>query len=163
MELLKSERLILRKPKKNDECEILKLLRDPKVKKYLPGMFYYSMTDIDSFIELSSSNDVYMFVIEDVSSKHIIGIINAYKAICPYLICSYLIGADYRGYGFMPEALDIFIKNIFEKNIANAITFQIEKNNLSSLQVMKKINSDIVYDDENFLHFRISQKESHLL
>lgn len=158
MELIRSKRLILRKARKNDECEILQLLRDTEVKKYLPGLSYYSTENMNSFLELSNSKDVYMFIIEDISSKRIVGIIHAYKTIFPYLICSYLIGANYRGYGFMPEALDIFVKKIFEKNIANAITFQIKKNNLSSLRVMYKINANIVYDDNEFLHFRISQK-----
>ena len=145
MENIKTNRLILRKPRKSDSKSLLTLLTDEDIRIYLPDWYCKDSNDIKAFfseiVEYTDYEKVFLFVIEDISTKEIVGIIDSSifsDGSCP--IC-YAVKESARGRGIMPEALQAFITFLYNNTTADvhSVTFMIKKDNNSSLKVMEKL------------------------
>ena len=155
IEDLRIENFILRKLKYNDKEDLLEILNDLSVQKYIPGLFSTTLEDLQHLYILSNLNNTLLLVIEDILSKKVIGIILAHID-CNFLgNVSYVLHKNYRGKGIMPKALKLFIQYVYENKLAHSITFSINFSNKSSIQVMHKLNIPFCY---SYFHLSLTQE-----
>ena len=165
MEIIKSDRLILRKPKKSDTANLLPLLNDKKIHEYVPNLFYTTTSEIRQFIKFyikaSDYKNDFCLLIQDIKTKEILGIIDA------YIYCSneYTIGISYalkesvRGRGIMIDALKAFLMYLHSNSNAICAEFSIREDNISSLRVMEKLNIPSTGKSGNYIYFSLSLKQ----
>lgn len=142
--VLKGDRIILRKFKKEDAEEYLKIANETAVKQYLS---FASPDDLEECIELIENysnldfiNDFY-FVIEDRIIHQLIGALLCFRTTTYTLDTSYFIAKDYRGNGLILEALEVFIDYLSKNTVYKTLFFMINHNNLSSKRIMEKLGS----------------------
>lgn len=165
MEKIKTDRLILRKPKRSDIELLLPLLSDDKIEEYVPGLSYKTIDKIKDFIKFyikktDYKND-FCLLIQDLKTKEILGIIDA------YIYCSnkYTIGISYglkesaRGKSIILEALKSFLTYLHINSNAKYAEFSIREDNTSSLRVMEKLNIPSTGKSGNYIYYRLSLKE----
>ena len=165
MENIKTNRLILRKPRKSDSKALLTLLNNKDIQTYLPNWYCKDSNDINAFfseiVEYTDYEEVFLFVIEDISTKYIVGIIDSTIFIDGSASICYAVKESARGRGIMPEALQAFITFLYNNATANvhSITFLIRKDNNSSLKVMKKLEIPYQCDFSMYHEFKLSLEE----
>lgn len=158
METLKTERLILRRLQKDsDRQEILSILNDIKVGEYVPNLYFKTLDELNIYLEASFDyKNEFFFIIEDIVSKKLVGIIESYLYIGYVAHTSYIIKSEYRGKGYMPEAVKAFAYYMYDNGIASSISFSIDKKNHSSKKVMKKLKIKVAVNTPKFYHYSLS-------
>lgn len=152
MEIIKTDRLILRQPQSSDRKELSLILNDDTVKKYFPKADFFLKFNTDY------KNNFY-FIIEELNSGKVIGLIHS-KLLIDYTACtSYIIKAEERGKGFMPEAIKAFILYMYEKKVAPSIKFAIMKDNKSSKRVMNKLKIQSNYSTGYYRYYALSLRK----
>lgn len=144
--VLMGERIILRKFKKEDANEYLKIANEKAVKEYIPFASPDNLKEcielIENYCELDFINDFY-FIIEDKTSHQLIGALLCFRTSTFMLDTSYFIAKNYRGNGFIIEALEVFIDYLSKNTIYDTLFFMINNRNLASKKIMKKLGSKI--------------------
>lgn len=142
--VLEGKRILLRRFKNEDVKEYFKIATDESMKKYLP---YASPDDLEECIELIENysnldfiNDFYL-IIEDKDSHQMIGAILSFRTSALELDTSYFIGKDFRGNGFVIEALQVFIDYLSKNCIYKTLFFMIKNDNLPSTKIMEKLGA----------------------
>ena len=162
METIKSDRLVLRRPKKSDALRLISVLNDELVAKYIPHWSCKTLEETKSLlnlsIELCDYENDFCFIIKE--HKNVIGIIEAYVQSDNIMSISYAIKESARGNGYMTEALKTFIQHLQRTTNVNAIEFSIRNDNASSKQVMQKLGISVYNVVKTYTHFRISLKEA---
>lgn len=161
MEIIKTNRIILRKSQNSDIAQILSILNNQDVKQYTPGLYLEKTEDIIVFlnnIKKDSLNE-FFFVIEDISSKKIVGIIHSYLSIEYDACTSYVTKAEERGKGYMTEAVKAFILYLYNKKISPSAYFYINVENEASIRVMEKLKIPLVFASNGYIHYSLSLLE----
>ena len=155
LEDLRTQSFVLRKIKNSDKEDLLEILNDTSVQKYIPGLFSNTLEDLQHLYILSKLNNTLLLLIEDVYSNKVIGVILAH--IDPDLLCdvSYVLHKNFRGRGTMPEALKLFLLYIYENKLARCVHFSIKLSNKSSINVMHKLNIPFFYD---YFHLSLTEE-----
>lgn len=155
LEDLRTDSFVLRPLKDSDKEDLLEVLNDPGVKKYIPGLFSSTLEDLHHIYILSNLNNTLLLVIEDINSEKVIGMFLAH--INSDFLCdiSYVLHRNYRNKGIMTEALKIFIKYVYENKLARCIHFLVDLNNKSSIQLMRKLNIPFYY---RYFHLSLTQE-----
>lgn len=136
--ILKSERLILKRPEIKDVDEILKIHNSEYVQRY-NAMKLHSREDMLKEI-INTCKSAYYLQLPD--SKQIIGAVFMRKDQLRYqvnAIClSYYLDENYQGQGYMYEALKLVIKELFDQGIevVSARTFA---SNTASKELLIKL------------------------
>lgn len=163
METIKTDRLVLRQPKKSDKKLLFSLLNDNKIQEFLHHIYCENSSDIDEFISLSHLSDFqsdFCFILENKKSKEIVGLIEAYVTSDNILSVSYAIKESARGNGFISEALKAFIIYIFSKKLNILyIEFSIRKDNNASINIMKKLNVPLYRSMLKYNSYRLTMQE----
>lgn len=145
--VLKGDRVILRKFRKEDAEEYLKIANETAIKQYLqfasPDNFEECMELIENYSDLDFINDFY-FVIEDRTTHQLIGALLCFRTSTFMLDTSYFIAKDYRGNGFILEALKVFIDYLSKNTVYETLFFMINNRNLASKKIMQKLGSKII-------------------
>lgn len=155
LEDLRTDNFVLRPLKNSDKEDLLDLLNNPSIEKYIPGLAFHNLEEVTHLFIVSQLHNSILLVLEEIASKKIIGIIFAY--IDPSFLgsISYVMHKDYRGRGIMPEALKLFIRYLYENKLARCITFCINISNKSSIRVMQKLNIPFCY---SYFHLSLTQE-----
>lgn len=160
MEIIKTDRLILRQPRSSDNTKLLFLINDRNIKYYVPYFDCEDISDIDFLIKGPFDlKTTFMFVIENNQNQNIIGIIYAYITTGHKLDIIYAIKSEERGNGFMSEAIKFFIQYLYNKEYISSINFSIHASNKSSQRVMEKLNILPSSKIENFTNYTLSLQE----
>ncbi|MFQ8706023.1 MAG: GNAT family N-acetyltransferase [Thomasclavelia sp.] len=123
--MLKSKRLILRRPEIEDVEEILKIHNSEYVQRFNAMKIYKKEDMLKDIINDKDKT----FYIQLIDSKKIIGAIFTNDDYLRYqvnAVClSYYLAEEYHGQGYMFEALNILINDLFEqgKEIISARAF----------------------------------------
>ena len=143
---IETERLILRKFKKNDYIDMYNNWASrEEVAKYMP---WSAHKDINLTKELVSgwineykNNDTYNWVIELKENHKIIGNISVTKKNDAIYCCEigYCLSSDYWGKGYMPEAMRGVLDFLFMKVNYNRIECYHKVENINSGKVMEKV------------------------
>lgn len=155
LEDLRTDSFVLRKLKDSDKKDLLEVLNDSSVQHYIPGLFSSTLEDLHHIYILSNLNNTLLLVIEDISSKKVIGVILAHIDSDLLGYVSYVVHKDFRGKGVMSEALKIFIRYVYINKLARCIQFSVNFNNKSSLQVMNKLHIPFYY---RFFHLSLTEE-----
>lgn len=156
MDVLHSERVLLRKPAAEDKKQLFSILNNEEVKEYLSGLYVKKIEDVDIILDIANSTDVVFFVIEYQQIKELVGIIMVYKSRAGDGICSYTTKKEHRGKGIIGESLKIFCKYLYDIKFAKNLTFEIVPDNISSVSVMPKLRIPLSYFDGYKLHYHLS-------
>lgn len=161
MEIIETDRLILRKPNLSDAKSLLPLLSDKDVKNFNRGLHRSTLQDIISYIEIVNTYDYPMdicLVIELKKSKHIVGIIEGFVLENIFPISSACMKSE-RGNGYIPEATKAFIRYLQSNYHLDSVNFSIKKENESSKRVMEKLGITADLDEGDYISFSMSLKE----
>ena len=163
MENIKTDRLILRKPQQSDASLLFPLLNDKLLEIYIPHLYSPNSNDIRDFLYYSCTLCDYQtdfcFIIEELKSKDIVGIIEAYILSNNTISISYAVKESARGKGYMPESLQALLQYFKDNTNAYAAEFSIRYDNYSSINVMKKLGIPFNKDTETYIYFRLPLKE----
>lgn len=165
MEKIKTDRLILRKPKRSDAELLLPLLSDDKIEEYVPGLSHRTVAEIRNFIKFyvkeSDYKNDFCLLIQDLKTKEILGIIDAYVYFNfeDTVAISYAIKESARGKGIIAEALKSFLIYLHNNCNAKYAEFSIRDDNNSSLKVMEKLNISPHDKTGNYIYYSLSLKE----
>lgn len=159
---IETDRLILRKPNEKDIYPLLKIVNDPKVKEFVPAFFMENYRDVLNFLDVSKladSDDDFYFVLEEKSSKTLVGILSVYRTLDNFLPISYAALSSRRGEGFIPEALKGFISFMKSHSFHGTVWFAIRRNNLSSKKVVEKLHIPFDHTREHYNYYSLSLSE----
>lgn len=163
MEIITTDRLVLRQPQKSDKNLLYDLLNDITVHEFISHIYCETLSDVDEFIFLSHLSDFkndFCFILESKETKEIIGLIEAYVTSDNILCVSYAIKESARGNGFICEALKAFIIYIFIKNLNILfIEFSIREDNQPSASIMRKLHIPLYRQKSNYNDYRLSMQE----
>ena len=167
MEIIKSDRLILRKPKTSDAVSLLSLLNDDKIAIYTPHLSFNSINEIKRFLHYyvrpCDYKHDFCFVIQDLITKDIVGIIDSYQFLASslenHIAVSYAAKKSTRGRGIIPEALKLFLLHLHNNSNVKFAEFSIREDNLASLRVMEKLNIIPYEKIGNYIYYNISLQE----
>lgn len=152
MEIIKTDRLILRQPQSSDKQTLSIILDDNTVKKYFPKVSLFLRFNCDY------KNNFY-FIIEEINSGKIIGLIYSNLFIDSSASTSYIIKAEERGKGYMPEALKAFIIYLYNNKVTHSMRFAIMKSNRASKKVMNKLKIHSNYSTKYYKYYTLSLQE----
>jgi len=145
--VLQGDRIILRKFKKEDAEEYLAIANEIEIKKFLPFASPDNLEEcvelIENYCDLDFVNDFY-FILEDKSTHHLIGALLCFRTTTFTLDTSYFISKDYRGNGFILEALKVFIYYLSKNTVYKTLFFMINNKNLASKKIMQKLGSKVI-------------------
>ena len=156
MDVLHSEKVVLRKPTTEDKEELFSILNDEEVKKYVSGLYVKKLEDVDLILDIADSMDVIFFVIKDQQTKELVGIVMVYKSFTDEGICSYITKKEHRSKGIISESLKIFCKYLYVIKFAKNLTFEIKPDNIASLTLMSKLRIPFSYFDGSCFHYDLS-------
>lgn len=156
---LRTDTFVLRELKNNDEEDLSVILNDSEIKRYIPGLALAYKGGFEQLIILSNFNQSLLLVIEDITSKKVIGIIYIYIDNLSSSV-HYALASEYRGKGIMPKALKLLVGYLYEQQLVNNITFHISIYNKSSLTIMKKLYIPIFkeYDEEYVFRLQLTEE-----
>lgn len=143
--IIESERLLLRKFTLNDAKDFYKIIRDRKIKRYVPIACLKTLKETQETINNYYSHcdcmqDFYL-VIEDKQSHKIIGAIFAFGLLASKTFeMDILIAKRQRRKGYMTEALLAFISNLPK---GSELFFVVDKTNKASLKTVSKLPNAI--------------------
>ena len=136
--MLKSKRLILRRPEIEDVDEVLKIHNSEYVQRY-NAMKLYDQEDMLKDITNDRENTYYLQLID---SKQIIGAVFIGKDQLRYqvnAICiSYYLDESFQSQGYMYEALELLIKELFKQGI-EVISARVFADNVASKRLLIKL------------------------
>lgn len=156
MEVIKTERLTLRKLHDSDREELFLIFNDIAVDEYISGFYCETLEDLDFLLESTFDfKREFCFIVEDSVSKKIVGFIHSRVFIEYIAHTSYITRADERGKGYMSEALKAYINYMYKNNLASTIHFTIRNDNIPSIKVMGKLNIDSCMELKNFKHYHL--------
>ena len=136
--ILKSERLILKRPEIEDVDEILKIHNSEYVQRYNAIKLYRREDMLKDIID--DRKNTYYLQLPD--SKRIIGAVFVGQDQLRYqvnAVClSYYLDKNYQGQGYMYEALKLIIKELFEQGI-EVISARVFVDNTASKKLLIKL------------------------
>ena len=135
--------LILRTFQMTDASDYFYMVQDPSIQKYTEGAYIDNLPETEFcfktiYTKPDLKNDFYIAVEEKASHK-LIGAIIVVRTIGQTYEASYFISKNFRGNGYMKEALQQFLKEI-SVFMSGCITFDVHKSNHASLAVVKSID-----------------------
>lgn len=140
--MLKSERLILKKPELEDVDKILKIHNSDFVQRY-NMMKIYDREDMIKEIVEEGKNTYYLQLLD---SKEIIGAIFIGKDYLRYhvaAVClSYYLDERYQCNGYMYEGLKIIVDKLFKQGI-EVISARVFEDNFASKKLLKKLGFEL--------------------
>lgn len=160
MEIIETNRLILRSPCKKDTNLLLGVLNDEDAMKYIPGFFRTSYEDVLSFIEICETYDYknhFFYVLEEKASHTIVGVLDATKYETLYI--SYLCKKSRRREGFVSEALVAFSHYLINNSQYSTLAFIIDENNLASKSLIKKYGVQSIGKIDSYETYYLSLKD----
>jgi len=143
---LLTERLKLRKLKKQDANDIFEYTSVREISKYLSWSAHESIEETYKFIdqtiaEYNVNKTRYTWGIELVGEKKIVGVVSIFNIsyVSKRVEVSYILNSNYQGQGYMSEALSGVVNFIF--NEVGFIRFEARcsEDNKSSEKVMKSL------------------------
>lgn len=150
----------LRELKNSDKENLLFLLNDSELKKHIPGLSLGYQGGMQQLMILANFNKSLLLVIEDISTRIVIGLIYTYIDIDGYSSSiHYVMNSNHRGKGIMPKALKLLIEYLYEQKLASNITFRISINNKNSITIMKKLHIPLFKESNNECIFKLSLTE----
>jgi len=145
--VLEGKRIILRPFKKEDANEYLRIANEKSIKEYVPFASPDNLAEtvelIQNYSELDFVNDFY-FIIEDKSTHQLIGALLCFRTLSMDLDTSYFIAKNYRGNGFVLEALHVFINYLTKNTPYQSMHFMINNTNTASMKIMEKLGTKTV-------------------
>ena len=142
--VLKGTRITLRKFKKEDANEYLAIVNEPAIKQYVPFASPDDLEEckelIENYSDLDFINDFY-FIIEENKTHKIIGSLLSFRTFSFSFDLSYLIGKDYRGNGYVLEALNLFIDYLSKNTNYRLLEITIDNTNTAYQKIMEKLNA----------------------
>ena len=139
IKLIESERLILRNFKLSDIRPYYKMTQDKSIQDFVPYVcvrnYFESTMRILKFMGCDFKNNYYI-AIEEKHSKKLIGAIIATKTKQSSFDMNILISYDFRGKGYMAEALKSFIQTVPQNT---ELVFVVDKTNIASLCTISKL------------------------
>ena len=149
--VLKGNRITLRPFKEDDAKEYLKLSNDLEIKHYLPFASPDNLEEcrelIENYSDLDFVNDFY-FVIEHNKTNQIIGSLLSFRTLSFSLDTSYLIGENFRGKGYVLEALNLFIDYLSKNTNYKLLEMTIDNKNEASQRIMEKLKAKKTFSFE---------------
>lgn len=158
---IETNRLILRKPNSKDIYGLLKILDDPKVKEFVPSFYLSTYEEVLSLLEilkLADQNDIWL-VLEEKTSKKLVGVLSAYRTSENLLPISYAALSSRRGEGFIPEAIKGLVSFLKSHFSCGTVVFAIRRNNISSKNVIKKLHIPFDYTRDHYNYYTLSLSE----
>lgn len=161
--IIQTQRLVLRPFTIHDVNEYYSLISNSKsIEKFVPFALTSSLEEMSKTIEKCYSKcnfkDDFYFILEEKSTKKIIGAIIAVRLIKEELDVSYLVGNEYRHKGYMFEAMKGFkdeLKAINDLKI-KYLSLMIDSTNSISQGLARKLGAYCVEIDcckKTYLHF----------
>ena len=140
--MLKSERLILKKPELEDVDKILKIQNSEFVQRY-NMMKIYDKDDMIKEIVEEGKNTYYLQLID---AKEIIGAIfigkDYFRHHVDSVCLSYYLDERYQRNGYMYESLKIVIDKLFEQGI-EVISARVFEDNFASKKLLEKLGFEL--------------------
>ena len=135
--------LILRTFQMTDASDYFNMVQDPSIQKYTEGAYIDNLPETEFcfktiYTKPDLKNDFYI-AIEEKASHKLAGAIIVVRTINQTYEASYFIGENFRGKGYMKEALQQFL-NVISVFMCGCITFDVHKTNLASLSVVRSID-----------------------
>ena len=148
--IIQTERLTLRPFEKTDITWYYDLVQHPDVAKWLCDLDSSDRSIVERHVDIFSKGnmkDDFYYVITN-NNQEVLGFIIAIRLILTTIDASYFLKEEYRHKGYMNEALKALVPAIRKVNPYYRIRMEVDKENVASLNVVKKLNSNIV-DKEN--------------
>lgn len=140
--MLKSERLILKKPELEDVDKILKIHNSDFVQRYNMMKIYDRQDMIKEIVE-EGKNTYYLQLLD---SKEIIGAIFIGKDYLRHhvaAVClSYYLDERYQSNGYMDEGLKIVVDKLFKQGI-EVISARVFEDNFASKKLLEKLGFEL--------------------
>ena len=140
--MLKSERLILKKPELEDVDKILKIQNSEFVQRYNMMKIYDKDDMIKELVE-EGKNTYYLQLID---AKEIIGAIfigkDYFRHHVDSVCLSYYLDERYQRNGYMYESLKIVIDKLFEQGI-EVISARVFEDNFASKKLLEKLGFEL--------------------
>lgn len=162
MEIIETNRLILRKPNLSDAYSLLPLLKGSDVAGYVPGIHCNNKKDVISYLQIVCKynyHDDMCYVIELKNTHKIIGIIDGFTSSDNIFCISCVCMPSERRKGYMTEAVKNFVSYLYHHYHFQSIFFSINKSNLASLRIMEKLKIKLINEDTYFKEFAVSLTE----
>lgn len=148
MRELQTERLLLRKITREDVPAIYEgWANDPEVAKYVTWNAHESISDthkiMDFWLEEYKKADCYRYGIERLSDGALMGMIDVVGYHHGNPVIGYCSGKEYWNHGFMTEALNALIQELFSDGY-DTIRIEAAKDNIGSNRVIQKAGFEFV-------------------
>lgn len=150
---METDRLLLRQFKSSDADDYFKMTRDSAIKEYIPNGLPISKKHAKELIKESYTEYEYYLVLESKETHKFIGTIMAtLNESSEYDLCLMIV-AEYRGKGYITEAIKAFIKTFPPGTV---FSWEIRNDNEASLQAVSKIEN--VYEVESIFNIKGYEK-----
>ena len=163
MRAIKTNRLILRKPKKSDYKDLFAVLNDNILQTYIPTLYCGTIDEVKEWLFFNINYFVwpmnFTLVIQESEFQEIVGLIYAYSFDSKELSLCYVIKNNKRHNGYIVEALKHFIKFVYKNSTLKEISFSIRNDNVSSISVMKKLCINQTAVNGNYLKYSLSLQD----
>ncbi len=152
---LKTERLTLRQLSLDDQQSIFALRSDPAINEYLDRTPSKSLADAIIFIEKINdnikNNDSIYWVISETATRKVVGTVCIFDFSSETKSCEigYELMTSFQGQGIMQEAAEKVIDYAFQTLQFEKIVAFTHKENLKSIQLLKKIGFSESEEAEN--------------
>lgn len=153
--IIQTKRLTLRPFIDEDIKWYYEITQNDEFKKRLIGLEAQNLDDAKAHIDIFKSGnfqDDFYYVIEN-KQGNAIGIIIAVRMSGNIVDVSYFLLEEYRHNGYMLEALKRFIQKVKAEVEVYTFRMVIDEDNISSLNVVKKINAYIEKEEDKYLCF----------
>lgn len=140
--MLKSKRLILKKPELEDVDKILKIHNSDFVQRYNMMKIYDKDDMIKEIVEVGKNT----YYLQLIDSKEIIGAIFIGKDYLRYHVASvclsYYLDERYQRNGYMYESLKVVVDKLFKQEI-KVISARVFEDNHASKKLLKKLGFEL--------------------
>jgi len=137
---LRTARLALDQPTLADVDDIARYCTDPLFEHYLTTPWPYTRDDAIGFVEGYvadgwAENREWTWAIRETDAGPLLGVIGVRV---PWGMVGYWLGAEHRGRGLMPEALDAVIDATFARTVIDEVLWECVLGNIASMNVARK-------------------------
>ena len=152
MRSLETERLILRAIRREDTQTIFEnWANDPEVTRYMQWCPHESVDVthriMDAWLEDYKNDDCFRYGIERRSDHELMGMIDVVRIDDGVPVIGYCSGKRYWGNGYMTEALNAVLRELFSAGY-EAVTISAVKENIGSNRVIQKAGLHLVGTEE---------------
>lgn len=163
---LYTERLLLRKLSLNDIDDMYEYTSQEKTCEFLKWEPHKEKIQVEQFISNSfKKKDDLLFGIQLLSQNKLIGVIRLYNFTDNEVDISYILNFNYRGQGYMTEAVKAISQFTFKEFNVNKIYAYFQTNNIASENVMKRsgMKKDFSYSHNEKIKGKIEPIERYYL